>query len=222
MVLRPPGLPLSGTVLILDICRANYSHEWVEANWARALQGTECPCCRGRCGYARHAVYQKYHYAEQIEILRVRCRGCRVTHAIMPSFSLPDTSIGTREAEAYLKGRASGQSRAAAGRCLLERGLSGDYPRRLERMLEVAVSRGKALWPRLGEQSLQGLEWMQSLCGATDRPLLAMNLFALAHGVNALCFSRPAILLFARTAVRRAVSLKRGTVVAPRPLIDSA
>jgi hypothetical protein len=170
----------------------------------------------------RHGVYRKYYYDEQIEILRVRCCGCRVTHAIMPSFSLPNTSIGTDEANRYLKERASGQSRARAGRCLLQRGLSGDYPRRLERMMDVAVARGKAVWLQAGRQHLQGLEWMSSVCGGHDRPLLAMNLFALQHGVNALCFCRSSILLFGRSAVHRRRSHNRGTAADEDRPIDSA
>jgi hypothetical protein len=170
----------------------------------------------------RHAVYRKYHFEQQIEILRVRCLSCGVTHAIMPSFSLPNTSIGTEEAEKYLKARASGTSRSRAARCLLERGLSSDYPRRLERRLEVAVTRGKALWPHEGRHDLQGLAWMDSLCGGQARPLLAVNTFALSHGVNALCFCRSSILLFGRTAVWGHVSHKAGTTAAPRAAIDSA
>lgn len=171
---------------------------------------------------ARHAVYRKYYYEQQIEILRVRCLSCGVTHAVMPSFSLPNTSIGTEEAEKYLKARASGTSRSRAARCLLERGLSTDYPRRLERRLEVAVSRGKALWPHEGRHDLRGLAWMDSLCGVGDHPLLAMNVFALGHRVNAICFCRFSILLFGRTAVSERVSHKGGTAAAPRAAIDSA
>jgi hypothetical protein len=170
---------------------------------------------------ARHAVYRKYHFEQQIEILRVRCLNCGVTHAIMPSFSLPNTSIGTEEAEKYLKARASGRSRGQAARCLLERGLSSDYPRRLERRLEVAVTRGKALWPHEGRQDLRGLAWMDSLSGGEERPLLAMNVFSLAHRVNAICFCRSSILLFGRTAVTERVSHKGGTAAASRAAIDS-
>jgi hypothetical protein len=152
----------------------------------------------------------------------VRCAGCGVTHAIMPSFSLPNTSIGTEEAEEYLKTRATGASRGHAARGLLERGLSEDYPRRLEQRLEVAVSRGKALWPHAGAQGLGGLQWMESLCGASDRPLLAMNSFALGHQVNALCFCRSSILLFGGGAVQGSVSHKSGTARVRRTAVDSA
>jgi hypothetical protein len=171
----------------------------------------------------RHGVYHKYHYEHQVQILRVRCRACKVTHAILPSFSLPGTSIGTGEAEQYLKQRAAGSSRTQAARCLLERGLSADYPRRLERRLEVAVNRGKALWPQQGMLNLWGLAWIGSLCaGDAERPLLAMNLFALGHGVNAICFCRFSILLFGRTGMHGVVSHEMGTAATPRPTIDSA
>jgi hypothetical protein len=195
---------------------------WIEATWAERVSATPCPCCQESGRMARHAVYRKYYYADQIEILRVRCLSCGVTHAIMPSFSLPNTSIGTEEAEEYLKARASGSSRSRAARCLLALGLSNDYPRRLERRLEVAVSRGKALWPHEGRHDLRGLAWLVDLCGGGERPLVEMNRFALAHGVNALCFCRSSILLFGRAAVRGRVSHKAGTAATPRAAIDSA
>ena len=182
-----------------------------------------CPSCGAIGRMNRHAVYRKYHYESHVPILRVRCTACKVTHAIMPSFSLPGTSIGTCEAEHYLKERASGSSRMQAARCLLERGLGAEYPRRLERRLEVTVHRGKGLWPGEGIQDLRGLAWMGSLCGGgTERPLLAMNLFALSRGVNAFCFCRCSILLFGRTAVRGAVSHEKGTAAAACPTVDSA
>jgi hypothetical protein len=151
----------------------------------------------------------------------VCCRSCGRTHAIIPSFSLPGTSIGTQQAESYLKARAAGESRSKAARCLLERGLSQDYPRLLERMLEVAVSRGKALSPLEGDPQLWGLAWMQSLYGESGRPLYRMNLFCLAHGVNCLCFSRCSILLFCRKAVQCRVSHNPGTAAAAPAHVES-
>jgi hypothetical protein len=196
---------------------------WIEANWPTVVSASPCPCCGDVGGMRRHAAYLKYHYESLVEILRVRCGNCNVTHAIMPSFSLPCTSVGTAEVEVFLKARASGMSRSQAARDLMERGLSPDYPRRLEAHLEVAVTRGKALWPGEGVESLRGLAWMASICAeAAERPLLAMNLFALHRGVNALCFCRSSILLFGRTVVRGGVSHEKGTAVARRSSIDSA
>ena len=65
------------------------------------LEGTRCPACASdRLGY--HSSYQKYLYEQLITILRLRCRGCGRTHAAIPSWSLPDTSVGTAEVERYL------------------------------------------------------------------------------------------------------------------------
>jgi hypothetical protein len=218
---RPPDLPLSDAVLIIDISHTEYNLTRIEADWASLTEGTQCPCCQSGQGFVRHGVYLKYHYQQQIGILRVRCRCCGVTHAIIPSFSLPGTSIGIPQAESYLKARAEGESRFKAGRCLAERGLSLDYPRRLERMLEVAVARGKALWPLAGDPKLGGLSWMKSFCGESHRPLYQMNLFSLARGVNCLCFSRSSILLFCRKAVRSGVSHNPGTTASAPPHVES-
>ena len=57
-----------------------------------------CPACDSeRMGH--HSSYQKYLYEQRITILRLRCRGCGRTHAVIPSWSLPDTSVGTAEVE---------------------------------------------------------------------------------------------------------------------------
>ncbi len=45
----------------------------------------------------------------------VRCRRCGQTHAVMPSFSLPGTSVGTAEAEGYMLKRHRDASSNEAG-----------------------------------------------------------------------------------------------------------
>lgn len=59
-------------------------------------------------GFSRHGVYEKYHYQRFIPILRVRCLTCRKTHALIPSFSVPGTSIGMKEVESFIFKRAGG------------------------------------------------------------------------------------------------------------------
>ena len=140
---------------------------------------------------------------------------------MLPSFSLPGTSIGTEEAEAYLGGREAGQSRRIAGSELLRGGLSPDYPKALEKMLAVAVNRGKSLFAR-GEQVAGGLRWIESVCGPTDRrPLFAINRYCIEHGVNALCFSRASILLPGRARVAGGVSHDRHSAAGRARPIDS-
>lgn len=158
-----------------------------------------CPACGEAGGFGHHGRYEKYLYAQRIEVLRVRCRGCRRTHALMPSFSLPGTSVGTAEAEAYLEGRQRGLSRPVAAAALLEAGAGDRYAKQLERRFTVTISRAKALWPTAANLTLFGLAWVAAACGTDRRPLYALNTYALAHGVNAICFCRSVILLFGRS-----------------------
>ena len=139
----------------------------------------------------------------------------------MPSFSLPGTSIGTPEAEGYLLEREGGLSRAKAGGELLKRGVSAVYPKHLERMLNVAVHQGKAFFPKAADSELSGLDWIRGLCGPTMRPLLALNLFCLAHKRNAVCFCRSSILQFGRSRLSGQSSQNLHSAAAGKDLIDS-
>jgi hypothetical protein len=78
-------------------------------------------------------------------------------HALLPSFSLPGTSIGTEEAEAYLAARDRGVGRGRALKELEAPGVGGEYGRRLEKLLAVAVSRAKALGDEEPASELNGL-----------------------------------------------------------------
>ena len=147
-----------------------------------------------------HSSYQKYLYEQRITILRLRCRGCGRTHAVIPSWSLPDTSVGTAEVERYLMARERGVSRTVALEELSGRGMHAGYGKQLERRLGVIVSRGKSLWPQAADRQLGGLAWIRAVCTPrpTGIPLLSLNQFSLEHRVNALCCSRSSILLFRR------------------------
>lgn len=155
-----------------------------------------CPACATKGQFGKHAIYQKYHFAQHIDIQRVRCHPCGTTHALIPSFSVPDTSLGMKEAEGCLIARWNGASRAVAARPLIEQGMEGRSGKRLEKMLSTAVARGKAIWPEAAELSLQPLAWIGAVCGQADHPILDMNRLALDHGVNAICFCRSSILFF--------------------------
>ena len=93
----------------------------MEDHWPTLVGERSCPCCETVGQYGRHGLYSKYHFEKEIVILRVRCRGCEKTHALMPAFSLPGTSIGTEEAEQYLMARHRGTSRGKASAELLRR-----------------------------------------------------------------------------------------------------
>jgi hypothetical protein len=215
-----PASPID-TVIILDISASDYSFSELNSHWASKLAGVICAACGTKGRYGAHGNYFKYHYQEKVQIFRVRCRHCRQTHAVIPSFSLSGTSIGTSEAEQYLFRRQQGASRNKAGKQLFERGMSSSYPKQLERMLHTAVSRAKALLPAVDGTFLSGLPWIEALCGPTDRPLFSLNRFCLAYGFNAVCCCRSSILVFART--RRIGGVSHNPDSAPRAgtVIDS-
>ena len=197
----PPGLPSTSRILILDIAQEGYHFAEFRESWQGLLQGARCPACGGtRLGH--HSSYQKYLYEQPITILRLRCRGCGRTHAVIPSWSLPDTLVGTAEVERYLMAREHGVSRALALALaeLRARGMQAGYGKQLERRLGVIVSRGKALWPQAAELHLDGLAWIRAGCAPRPAatPLLSLNHFSLQQRVNAICCSRASILLFGR------------------------
>ena len=206
MVHHPASLPPS-TIVILEISQESYRFDELRDDWTSLLEGVRCPACRStRLGH--HSSYQKYLYEQPVTILRLRCRGCGRTHAVIPSWSLPNTSVGTGEVERYLKARERGDSRAVALAELRALGMHAGYGKQLERRLGVIVSRGKALWPQDADLRLGGLAWVRAACAPRPAatPLLSLNHFSLEQGVNAICCSRSSILLFGR---RWRAALKR-------------
>ena len=161
----------------------------------------------------RHGKYSKYYYAVLIQILRVRCTSCGVTHAAMPSFSLPNTSVGTEEAEQYLLARARGIGRGTASTDLRERGVGSRYPKQLDRMFSRAIVRAKALFPETTDVRATPMNWLQLMVGPTQRPLLSLNQFCLAHRYNCVCFCRSSVIRFSSPKAGSGVSHNRGSPV---------
>lgn len=189
--------------------------------WPLLLEGTNCSCCGGAGGFARHGVYRKYHYNQIIFILRVRCRCCGRTHALLPSFSLPGTSVGLKEVELFILRRAKGFSRASASAQLIERGMSESYRRYVERRLFEGIMRARALLPHRGDHSLSPWQWTISAAGTSARPVYELNLLSVCLGWGAFfCALSPA----AGRRLERAgktVSHNTGSVAAAPPVIDS-
>jgi hypothetical protein len=211
----------NNTVILLDIPIDDYNGFSLSLDWRTHLESIACPACAQTGQFARHGSYHKYHYGRSLEILRVRCRGCRCTHALIPAFSLPGTSIGSKEAEEYLKARAGGAGRGRAGRELVEQGMSGSYPKSLERMFTTAVGRAKALFPQAADERLSGLPWVFAAVGPTVQPLVALNRFCLARRVNAVCFCRASILVFPSRRGGARISHNPGSAPAPSPCLHS-
>jgi hypothetical protein len=199
------------TVILIDIHYKDYRFNELNTRWLEHLFGEPCPACRNSGLFTRHGQYRKYFYAEQIQILRVRCCQCRTTHALMPSFSLPGTSVGTEETEAYLRAREKGEGRDRAGRPLVGLGLNTRYAKQLDRMLAVAISRAKALFPTAAEDRFTGLEWIRKATGTTERLLWSLNHFSLTQGYNCVCFCRASILIFSYRSAKAGSSHNRGS-----------
>ena len=185
------------------------------------MQFIACPACAQTGQFARHGYYHKYHYQRSIQILRVRCRGCGCTHALIPTFSLPGTSIGSKQAEDYLKARAGGEGRGRAGRELVRYGMSGSYPKSLDLMFSTAVRRAKALFPQAADERLSGLPWVFAAVGSAERPLVELNRFCLSRGLNAVCFCRTSILVFPSRRRGARISHKAGSAAPPMPCLHS-
>jgi hypothetical protein len=211
----------NNTVILLDIPIDDYSFFSLSLDWRARLESMPCPGCAKTGQFARHGSYHKFHYHHSIQILRVRCRGCGCTHALIPTFSLPGTSIGSKEAEEYLKARADGEGRGRAGRELVEHGMSGRYPKSLDRMFSTAVRRAKALFPHAADERLSGLPWVFVALGSAERPLVELNLFCLSRGVNAVCFCRASILVFPSRRGRARISHNPGSAAPAIPCLHS-
>jgi len=181
-----------------------------------------CPACQAVGLLRRHACYWKYYYAQRLHILRCICGNCRVTHAIIPSFSLPGTSIGTEEAETYLKRREEGQGRARAAHVFRgHKAMSVNHPAVLDRAFRVAVERARAIFVGQGDPRLHGISWVQSLTGYEGRPLRELNQYCLEHRVNGICLTRYPIHLFRENAPGSAPPHNPGSTARWKVVIDS-
>jgi hypothetical protein len=109
-------------IIIADIEKKDYIFLIFYDSWAEYFVVLFCPACGAQDRFKRHARYTKYYYSKELWILRLKCEVCGTTHAVIPSFSLPGTSIGAKEAEEYLIKRAEGVGRGVAGKVLLQAG----------------------------------------------------------------------------------------------------
>lgn len=160
-----------------------------------------CPACR-RVGLKFHGRYSKYHRNRLIDIVRGLCCGCGVTHALIPSFSLPNSSHDTGDVEKYLSARALGCNRREAGAHLLAAGRDIRVLKRIERSFERCMRN----WSAIFAMAMAMREAFTALAAvvataafAAQEPagvLLAANQYALERGVNAVFASRSSILLF--------------------------
>lgn len=149
-----------------------------------------------------HARYSKYHRDRLIDIVRGLCPGCGVTHALIPSFSLPDSSHDTGDVEKYLAARELGRTRREAGTHFLAAGRDIRVLKRIERSFERCVRNWSAIFAMT--LSTQGAfaaladVIAVNACAGEKRTgvLLEANRYALERSVNAVFASRSSILFF--------------------------
>ena len=154
--------------------------------------------------------------------MRCICNHCGVTHAILPSFSLPGTSIGTEEAESYLLLREQGQGRGRASHLFSgQKAMSPNHPAVLDRAFQVAVDRARAIFVGRTDERLQGSAWVEALSGETGHPLVSLNQYCLEHRVNGICLTRYCIHLFREKAVRAPAPHNSGSAPVWRVVVDS-
>jgi hypothetical protein len=158
----------------------------VERTWRERIGCTPCPACSASGQLVRHGVYEKYLYFACIPILRVRCRSCRCTHAVIPSFSLPGTSLGTVAVEVFIADRGAGCSRRVAGSLLIERGVSEGYLRRIEKLIRTAIHRAKALFGALASQIGEPYRWLREVTAGDLHPVRTLNQRSIFLGYGAI------------------------------------
>jgi hypothetical protein len=149
-----------------------------------------------------HARYSKYHRNRLIDIVRGLCLGCGVTHALIPSFSLPDSSHDSGDVERYLAARERGDTRRKAGAHFLAAGRDIRVLKRIERSFERCVRNWSTIFA-MAIATRQALAVLAAVVATTALAaeelagvLIAANRYALERGVNALFASRSSILLF--------------------------
>jgi hypothetical protein len=165
-----------------------------------------------------HGRYTKYHRNEVLVIVRGICQTCGVTHALIPSFSLPDSSHDAGDVEQYLAGRAARLSRRQAGAHFLAALRDMRVLKRIEMSFARSIRNWSAIFAmdiptKCAYATLAAVVVVSSvavLAAATvstaDLPagvLCAANLYALERGVNMVFASRSSILVFPATKAGR-------------------
>lgn len=182
------------TIIIIAINKQDYNYNFLICFLFLHLKSLACPCC-GKKELKLFGMYNKYYYSELIPIQRVRCPVCGKTHALIPEFSLPHTSIGTKEAEEYLKTNNKKIYRAVFSK----KGMSGRYTESLHKTLSRCMLRAKVLFAHRGDQTQDLRSWFLSAFGG-NTPILDCNRQCLSRKYNPVFCSRITILLFKKNS----------------------
>ncbi len=174
-----------------------------------------CPFCSSPVKY--HGSYEKNLYANPIDIHRVRCSNpeCMRTHAIIPSFSVPGCSIGTRELNSFLKAINRGETIEEAGQCFIDAGMSPDYPESIHKRLKRYRPRIETIFAPL---IFLFTCYSQLIFYLTDNdidPVSELHQLCYERRLNPVLFSRRNILVFSENNSIHSYSLNPTFKVPP-------
>lgn len=120
---------------------------------------------------------------------------CRKTHAIIPSFSVPGCSIGSKELDSFIKARNEGKSVDQAGQCFIDAGMSPDYPESIHKRLKSYRNRIELVFQPTFTHRLDYSTLIIQLAGK-DEPSVILDSMCAEWGFNPVLFSRINILIF--------------------------
>lgn len=181
------------TIIHFKISEEKYSDFIISCDFLEFV----CPICGATVRY--HATYTKSLYEIILEIHRVICCNptCRKTHAIIPSFSVPGCSIGSKELESFIKARNEGKTVDQAGQCFIDAGMSADYPESIHKKLKRYQNIIKFIFQpaSIAVSSLDYSSLIIQLAGDVE-PSVRLGALCREQGFNPVLFSRKNILIF--------------------------
>lgn len=148
----------------------------------------------------------------------MRCESCAVTHAIIPSFSVPGRSIGTNAVDSFLDQLQKGNSQKQSGICFIENGMNADYYKSLLKSLHISSLQLSAILCAFGLETSTCL----SPLGLPLKKITILNRISLALGFNAIYFSRRSILSYDSKRKGKAISLNMHSTVLKLQKLDSS
>ncbi|MEA1910690.1 MAG: hypothetical protein U9N32_03320 [Spirochaetota bacterium] len=126
------------------------------------------------------------------------CRNpeCRHTHAIIPSFSVPGCSIGTKELNHFIKAIDKGETVEEAGQCFIDAGMSPDYPESIHKRLKRYRSRIETIFEPLKFLFACYSQLILYLTDNSIDPVRELHQRCYENSFNPVLFSRINILVF--------------------------
>jgi hypothetical protein len=147
---------------------------------------------------------------------------CGSTHALIPEFSLPGTSIGTAEANEYMYCRRSGVSQKTASEIFTTKGMSKKYGIRFEKRMMAARQKAMALFPDEKNILHNPLLLFNSSDESKLTAILFVNYLFQKKGYNPLFFSRRNILRVRENKLGKGLPLNRGAIWSAVEILNSS